>query len=407
MIPSWYFRRSFFKLMSHLARRWFLANCGLLMLAANACGVEVDDRGDSGRVVAIQDSITCAACKIGIDTVAVLQPSDSVQFTGSSKVVHLPRLGWYVVAPINLRGQAAVFDSTGRFVRLLLRPGGGPGEMGEIRFVVRTAGDTIAVVGQDGRVASVAMPSGEVQDNRLPRRLSVEKGIGSPSGGLLLNILSSGTGSLAMLDKQLKVRRLFGPKLRDAQFHHDEQVDLNPKRLLASFALADSGNVWTVTNLYEIRLINWSEAGARKRTYVRRATWFKTYDEREEAGQSGLLPTQVAKLPVVNDIMVDSVGRVWILATVADQHWRQADDVVPGKTGFSIQAGTPRIPFREWDRFLDGVIEVIDPSNASVVARLRWPTGFSQVIEPMLGANLTPVQSGDLEIHILRFSMKP
>lgn len=87
-------------------------------------------------------------CRIQIVPATYLSGAD---FMSNTKVARDSR-GFYYAAPISMRGEVAMFDSTGAFVRVFGRSGGGPGEM-RLLGAIRTApGDTLLVIEDAGAV---------------------------------------------------------------------------------------------------------------------------------------------------------------------------------------------------------------------------------------------------------------
>lgn len=365
------------------------------------CGSTTDaGRAEAEQTVTIAgDSVTCPMCTFSADTVVVLRGGDAAQLTGASRVAWVAAADRFVVAPLLEVARFAVFAPDGRLLEVRGSSGDGPGELRAIRTVVAFSGDTIGLVGEDGRLVLESLSAREPLSRSELLGFSVNDLVSLPNGWLAVNGIASGSGLVTY-------RRLGGtgdhiasqplvPSVRDG-------VSNRPKRQLRSLAVAEGTAVWAVTNQYRIELTRWDTMGGPLRTVHRLASWFPPYDEAAEERQRGLMPSQVQRLPVINSISLDHSGRLWVLGTVTAEDWQEADPPIPGYLQYLGTDGSPRLRHREWDRFLDGVIEVIDPTEGVVVARGTWPTGFTGFLAPGLVANLVVPESEAPEYHIFR-----
>jgi hypothetical protein len=99
----------------------------------------------------IHTAPTCASCKIVLQQGARLRlPSDSLSFGIGTAFTRVGR-GKYIAWDLAEAFLPAVFDSTGRFERLLGREGQGPGEFETIDLVFRAQGDTVWIMDRGRR----------------------------------------------------------------------------------------------------------------------------------------------------------------------------------------------------------------------------------------------------------------
>lgn len=132
---------------------------------------------------------------------------------------------------------------------------------------------------------------------------------------------------------------------------HDGRRELAP---------ADNGRFWAAhPNRYWIE--EWELEGIRRRI-VRDAAWFPSHP-----GGFGFSPDEPPK-PMLVDLQVDSRGRLWVLATVADQNWRTALVGLPDEA----HGGEVRYVPEDINDYLDTVVEVIDPDSGQLLLSSRF-----------------------------------
>lgn len=125
-----------------------------------AVGVGTDVAAQEPRAQHVKHSVSCSACRVNLEQVAVLgNPADPEQIGGS---VGLERDGSGRFFAVSLdRFRVVVFDSTGRYLTALGGKGDGPGEFGMslgVRSIHLGPGDSLYVFSFPQRV-SVFTPS--------------------------------------------------------------------------------------------------------------------------------------------------------------------------------------------------------------------------------------------------------
>jgi len=308
-------------------------------------------RASGQRVVA--DGISCASCRIQLDTVSVLARSgDSIGFTYRSHV-GIDSKSRFIVAPTFVPGQTAVFDSQGRFQGALGRAGPGPDEIsGDIDFVLIGRGDTIHVISRartsliaptferihEGHTlpghpqAAVVLPNGEM----LMQFPVYVAGVGSR----LIHRISQAGEMLASIEEPLATENPLWARVR-------------------TIALADGGRALWSAPVNTFRIKKLALDGDLLDVIVRAAPWFPDWDTYERGE-----PWQRRPRPRVSDLL-EAGGVLWAFISVADAQW------IPREAaGDNRRTSSPRNPSDAYDT----VIEAIDIQRGTVLARQRFVT---------------------------------
>ena len=356
-----------------------------IALVIAACGSpDLKPLAADSTQVTISDEPTCNACEITADTVVAITGSLEAPFSRRTRLAHLARSGEYAAAPLADDGTVALFDSAGRYLKSILRRGEGPGELVGIRHLLGDDAGRIIAIDYDGRVVRYDPGTDTTHDYRLPTRLLPTEFAVGPHHQFLAFSMSPLNPTGVMLDSTFRAVGSFGDSgWRDSQ----GQITTSPARLESRLGGGNGRYFVQATNRYELRVRLWDSLGAPVADFLRDAAWFPPYDEQTYQDSAAYVPSQVRPLPRVIGAWMDVEGLVWIAASVADANWKQVDPVVPGQTLFTNSPSGPVPPDRDWNRFLDTVIEVIDPRARRVLARTRLDAVFYRMITPgMLGA---------------------
>lgn len=244
----------------------------------------------------------------------------------------------------------AVDLETGR-VRSWGRAGHGPGEFigplslgrtgsrvvvydpGNARFSVHTIEGSVV-----REVGGVALPL--LDFAMLPGlRFVVNADIRTPQqAGLPLHLVDS-TGSIV---------RSFGLAEPRLELGLDDQMVRR---------LTTGSQLWSAP-AREYRLSRHSIGDGGTDTFERQARWF-----RKDRGAT-IPDAREPPATTIADIWEDPEGRVWVLVTVPDRRWRESLET------FEFR-GQGFVRFTDVDRYVDTIIEVIDPSSRRVLHSAR------------------------------------
>jgi hypothetical protein len=307
--------------------------------------------GTQAQQATVLEAGSCPACTIQLSRIVALGDSSGGGAVGTVGALARDRTGNFYAASWEIVGEIAVFDRTGRFLRTIGRPGGGPGEFGGINQILTENGrlhvldeSRWTVLDSAFRVSRViTLPAFPRQVLLMPDGLLLNAEFRTPDlfGFPLHYVKSDGTRTLS-----------FGA---DSSTYRSDILYAG-HRVLAR--CPGSGDIWT-SQRTRYELVRWDDDGERTQTLTRQVQWF-TPHLRAPTYQ----PSDGAPPPIVAAIQCDSAGRIWVLIHVADRDWRSG-----------LRAGSALHPgmFQPTDfaAYFDTVIEVIDPRAGHVIATRR------------------------------------
>lgn len=309
-----------------------------------------------GSTRVVPSTPACPACRIVLDPVATL---------GAAGDPPLSRLTWVTVdsrgrffaAPTYNRGEIAMYDAGGRFVRRFGRPGRGPGEFsGPIHMLRAGPGDSIHVFeGPRHTVLAPALASfGSVR--LLPVQPDGLAFLGD--GRMVAHRMVMGRGGvgqpLHVIDPAGRIARSFAGT---------EKWD--PAKLyqgMRNIAPAAGNRVWSAhVGSYRVEL--WGPDGSNPLTVVRNASWFRPWGH--EVGRFA----EARERPRVVGVAEDRQGRLWVSILVRDPKRRPA-------------SGTREVPITEIDSNaeFDTILEVLDPRSGRLLAHRRFEQSIPEFI---------------------------
>lgn len=96
---------------------------------------------------------------------------------------------------------------------------------------------------------------------------------------------------------------------------------------------------------------------------------------------------------------VDAHGRIWTAVLVPDPRWRAAEAAPPsGREGRAARA----LPASEWGKYLDTILEVIDPATARVIVSQRFPGVMGGFTRDGLLTEFRDIEDGLLQAAVSR-----
>lgn len=249
-----------------------------------------------------------------------------------------------------------LYDSAGRFIRLLGRRGDGPGEYRQPAVWAGTAESVIVTDQQSGRVTVLdsdfsVVRSFAADGPRSAVRLS--------SGDFIFNTPYHLVGT----PEWTPLMRADAAGATLSAFGADSGGCVPACGLLGVRILtADAHDgIWSAWQAKQLVIEHFDSHGKRIRRFEPAAAWFPRMDSLPRGSEG-------PPFPIISGLSVDSLGRLWILASVADPHWEAGlGTPVRGEGGHSFQSVADVVRYR------DGIIEVRDTTSGALIARRRLP----------------------------------
>lgn len=340
--------------------------------------------GVHAQDVAVPSAPSCPSCTIRLRPVASLgRAGDPVDVNPSGVVVQRP--GGYAIAPVGDRAQLAFYGSSGAFERVTGREGQGPGEFNNIRSLALLPSAAIAVL--DYRL-TLLTPAGALMTSKaLPAGIVGGRLVALADGRLVVNNYQSAHAPLCLFDADLSLRRCFGGAAAGR---------MAPKNLERFPAPGDRATIWSGAVWYHYLIERFDTLGHRITRIQRDAPLFPASRPEDDPGGSVL---QSRPLPHLSGLWVDPRGRIWTAVLVADPGWHAAEAAPPiGREGH----GSGGVAVSDWGKYLDTILEVIDPSAARVIVSQRFPGVLAGFTRDGLLTEFREGQDGLIQAVVLR-----
>lgn len=347
------------------------------LLALSLAGAMPLSGQGSTRVVPSDPA--CPTCRIMLEPVATLGRSGDPALSRLTRVAVDSR-GRFYAAPTYNRGEIAMYDAGGRFVRRFGRAGRGPGEFGaHIHMLQVGPGDSIHVFeGPRHTVLAPALAS-FVSARLLPLQPDELAFLGG--GRMVAHQMLIGRGGvgplLHVIDPAGRITRSFaGTERRDPAKLYQGMRNVAP---------APGNRIWSA-HVGSYRAELWGPDGSNPLTVVRSANWFRPWAHEVRGSAAGL------ERPRIADLAEDRQGRLWVSILVRDPKHRPA-------------SGAREVPLTEFDanREFDTILEVLDPRTGRLLAHRRFGQSISEFIGD--GSLLTTRREdaeGNIVIDVMR-----
>lgn len=308
------------------------------------------------RTVEISDRLSCRRCEITRTPLPALgeESGEGIIESELSQAIQDREGRVYLAGPYATR--ILVFDRDGRFLRVVGRPGHGPGEFAGIGSFHVGPGDSLFVFDNQQSRLSVLSPEGEfVRSLSVPISPEVTNFV-APDGRFLIGrsfgMPELGPHPLHLFDREGRRLRSFG------NFSGEARPDV-PGFLSRSLAPASGTRIWSGHSIaYVLDRID-LDSGRRDLVIRRQARWFPP--RLEPLRDRGTIRPD----PGIRDIQEDEAGRLWVLLAIPDPEWRTVyRPAGPGDTHGSVT---------DLQRFYDTRIEVLDPVRGTLIAALEMP----------------------------------
>jgi hypothetical protein len=320
-------------------------------LAAALLFVNAPNAAGQTAALRVAAEVECGRCELRLGTPLHLRGEHELgSLSATAQGVLRAPDGGFVVLFNEVATGLARFGPDGRQLASPLgRAGEGPGEFRFITRIERTGPRVHAYDARLARLTTFDLASGELVGTvRLPNHFSV-----LPLGDSLF-VLSGDTRTPEGAGLPLHVYSRAGERVRS--FGTDRPLPATASSWLVSrrLAPAGAGEFWAA-RANEFRIERWNARGELRRVLTAERSAFQPWQEvrnrtRDEPPRANL-----------TDIATDAQGLLWVLYHVPNPDWRRA------LSADNTSHGVPElIPGR---RYLDAVLEIIDPVNGRLLAR--------------------------------------
>lgn len=311
--------------------------------------------GQSRPPVVVSSEVVCPACRILLDTAAILLYPEGIGLAperlSADAGGHFHAV--YAEAPRRIHRH----DRSGVPVAFLGEMGGELGRFGEFPDAPRPGpGDSLHIHDRRNSRVVVVSPTGSGTRAAPFGPFGEVVGVAEflvASDGEWLAFGSSGEPSsrwsALVTDRNGMLLRSFAVPTPGAWGH-------------LRVAAAADGTFWVALE-HPYRIARWDLDGQRRGEFIRTADWFPTHRKESLLSDSvgGELPSHIA------GIWEDAHGLLWILSYVPDNRWIQA----PRRERLGRLKNNASVAIRRGG--YDMAIEVIDPDRGHLIASERFP----------------------------------
>lgn len=314
--------------------------------------------------VVIADTPECPACRIELVHVVTLGDDSSAGFVGST--FHVTRFhAEYLVTIREAPSEIRTYSTSGRFLRVRGRRGGGPGEFDGINGIQPTADGSLLVTDNVAGRVTVFSPSWDLELSFPLPVVPYDKGvIKLGSGEFVVNGVKPSSDLVGL---PLHVLSPTGERVRSFGYEGvvgpDEAVGRAAIRWLAP-ATGAPAEFWSVP-LEDYELERWNTQGDRLQAVRRSARWFT----RERGAQ-------------ILDVAQASSGHLTILGRVSTP---------------ATESGE-----RAREDTSDLVLEILDPQLGTLVATQKFPHFGVRLLDH---EHLVTYREGDARIPLPRLDV--
>jgi hypothetical protein len=337
----------------------------------------------------IPDAVACVTCRISVSTVVTLGSDDGAGAIHSTPLdVSVDGRNRYWVVPIaDQSALPIVFDAQGGVIRTIGRRGKGPGEFSRVVDAIPLPGDSALLLDSETRRATIVGPDLEpVRFIQIPEPLQfnvvrrwpaevvgMSHYAGGGRGGPVLHVMAFDV-------EPPRVIRSFGPAwtIRDIT---------TMEKTVARVFPATEGVLSIVPQRYRVE--RWSYEGQLLKSLERRPEWFSV--ESVSAGTRDTPPS-----PRFTAVAEDTSGRLWSFLSVAAPTWRE---------GWPKDRGETRVVAFSMEKMYRTVIEVLDPKENRVIARLQLNDWIIAVLPDNRAVVYTVNADGFPRLRIVRYAL--
>lgn len=348
-------------------------------------------KGAAGQSTEITGRPTCPSCTIRFDHILDIgdEKGNGMIESELSFVTTDSRGRFYVIHPYGT--EIRIFGPDGRFIRILGRKGGGPGEFEGIAGVKAGRGDSLYVLDNTQSRLSVFGPAYEYARSAplalSPQMQSVLLGTGEVVVNLDSRSPSHAGLPLHLLGHDGSVKRSFGSQTRLLR----PDIPGLTSRVLAPSRTLRAG-LWSGHERAYI-IEHWDAASSElQQRVVRKVDWFPSGEVPRTRPWNGVTDPPEPSLVQVHE---NADGMLWVMLSLPDPRWKSA-----------VRARThDHIDLIDGTRYTDAMVEVLDPRRRVVVASVRMDAFPGYFINDGMAAGAPIERNGRVVIPVYRVSL--
>jgi hypothetical protein len=348
--------------------------------------------GEAQRTLQVPQGVACQTCVVDVATVVTVggpnDKPDSGEF-GAFDIAAVNSKGEVVVGHVT-GGRLSVFDSRGRFVRTIGRPGAGPMEFRAIVALSFDVFDTLHVFDVGNARRTVLSP-----DWRLARQSPIPP-------RLMRNQVILLSGDRTLINAQIRTPELAGlpfhvvdgsGKIASSFGAGDPITRANPNADTRIIARRAADEFWAAP-LDAYRIEAWDLTGHHRGTILQQAAWIAPNPSWD--GYDGSPPpSSVAAL------WTDEAGHLWVFFAVAAKEWQSGLDIKRTASG-----SIARMSLIDPSKVYDTRVDVLDVQAGRLLATRLFPFSVSGVTPAGLVYSTRLDESGFARLDVMRVSLK-
>ena len=326
----------------------------------------------------------CSQCQIRLDHSVTLDGNRSAE-VGEPLTLARMSDGRLLLNTMAGKPWIAVFDSTGKHIQTIGRGGGGPGEFQTIGRFKITGKDTLRIFDISAQRMTV-LTSTFALVQTLPVDIMTTGDVEVLADGRIVAAQYARSAGLPLhvIGKDGKIERSFGagnPGYRREDAH----------LMWRWIAPAGNDGVWAAhPTKYVLEL--WAFSGQKIREIERNVSWFRPHD-------GSLDKPNAPPNSVIMDLRMDSTGKLWVIAHVADENWTSGLGNVRGLYNRQVRG------VADANKYWDSIIEVIDPVAGTLVASQRFDQTLRWIGESAYASAYREDASGVPFVDVFRVSL--
>jgi 6-bladed beta-propeller len=315
----------------------------------------------------------CSDCKLRLDTVAVVGDSagpgelqwELQVFRDASKRLLIAHKG----APSSI----AVFDSTGRFLRTIGRPGSGPGEFRRIWNILPYAGGVLVTDDQlrrwtrlDGELRFIDSYSVPL----VPRTAVLD----STGAGVVVAVVPT-SERVGYFRHLVGSGGQLGPSVGEDRMPYREELH---EYLVPDISPATAAGIYWLSKRREYQISRCSARTHDCRRYIRRDSWLPAPRLDEALDENAMLFAPAPRIKAVSDIGGDLLA---VVGWIPDRRWQDG-----------LRRLSPALArIEDFNKHFDTRLDLVDSRSMNVVSTAR----FDMAIWGALGDGLLWFHSFD------------